>query len=43
MVAQNIWDFEAFYQIFNAKNEIFMEGYKTLKNGTYDKMNLNEK
>lgn len=43
MVAQNIWDFEAFYQIINEKNEIFMEGYKTLKNGTYDKMNLNEK
>lgn len=43
MVAQNLWDFEAFYRIFNAKNEIFMEGYNTLKNGTYDKMNLNEK
>lgn len=43
MVAQNIWDFEAFYQIFNVKNEIFMEGYNALKNGTYDKMNLNEK
>ncbi|PWH86344.1 S41 family peptidase [Brumimicrobium oceani] len=43
MVAQNIWDFEAFYQIFNVKNEIFMEAYKTLKNGSYDKMNLNEK
>ena len=41
MVAQNIWDYEAFYQIFNVKNEIFMEAYKTLKNGTYEKMNLN--
>lgn len=41
MVAQNIWDYEAFYQIFNIKNEIFMEGYNSLKNGTYEKMNLN--
>jgi carboxyl-terminal processing protease len=41
MVAQNLWDYEAFYQIFNVKNEIFMEAYKTLKNGTYEKMNLN--
>ncbi|HLW29407.1 MAG TPA: S41 family peptidase [Brumimicrobium sp.] len=40
MVAQNIWDYEAFYQIFNVKNEIFMEAYKTLKSGTYEKMNL---
>src|SRR5690554_778017 len=41
MVAQNIWDYEAFYQIFNVKNEIFMEAYKALKSGTYEKMNLN--
>src|SRR5690554_8187074 len=37
MVAQNLWDYEAFYQIFNVKNEIFMEAYKTLKSGTYEK------
>src|SRR5690554_178080 len=42
MVAQNLWDYEAFYQIFNVKNEIFMEAYKTLKSGTYEKMNLIE-
>lgn len=42
MVAQNLWDYEAFYQIFNIKNEIFMEAYKTLKSGTYEKMNLME-
>lgn len=42
MVAQNLWDYEAFYQIFNVKNEIFMEAYKTLKSGTYEKMNLME-
>lgn len=40
MVAQNLWDYEAFYQIFNVKNEIFMEAYKALKNGNYEKMNL---
>jgi carboxyl-terminal processing protease len=43
MVAQNIWDYQAFYQIFNRKNEIFMEAYNALKNGRYEKMNLNIK
>ena len=39
-IAQNLWDYEAFYQIFNVKNEIFMGAYNALKNGTYDKMNI---
>lgn len=42
MIAQNMWDIEAFYQIINVKNEIFMEAYQTLKDGTYEKMNLHE-
>lgn len=42
MIAQNLWGIEAFYQIINDKNEIFLEGYKTLKDGTYEKMNLHE-
>ncbi|PKR81544.1 peptidase S41 [Brumimicrobium salinarum] len=41
MVAQNIWDYQAFYQIFNVKNEIFMEAYKTLQTGRYEKVGLN--
>lgn len=43
MVAQNIWDFQAFYQIFNVKNEIFMKAYNALKDESYDEMNLHEK
>ncbi|RFC54891.1 S41 family peptidase [Brumimicrobium aurantiacum] len=43
MVAQNLWDYEAFYQIINVKNEIFMEGLKALKNDTYDNLELIEK
>jgi carboxyl-terminal processing protease len=42
-IAQNLWDYSAFYQIFNVKNEIFMKAYQSLKNGRYDKMELVEK
>lgn len=42
-IAQNIWDYSAFYQIINVKNEIFMKAYQTLKNGRYDEMKLVEK
>lgn len=40
MVAQDIWDIEAFYQVFNRKNEIFMKGYNALIDGTYKKEKL---
>lgn len=40
MVAQNIWDYTAFYQIINEKNEIFMKAYEILSNGRYEKLNL---
>tara|TARA_B100000508_G_scaffold141091_1_gene146303 strand:- start:29001 stop:30584 length:1584 start_codon:yes stop_codon:yes gene_type:complete len=42
-IAQNIWDYSAFYQIFNVKNEIFMKAYQSLKDGRYDKMELVER
>lgn len=42
MLAQNIWDIGAFYQVFNVKNEIFMRGYEALKNGVYEETNLIE-
>lgn len=42
-IAQNIWDYSAFYQIYNVKNEIFMKAYETLKNGRYEEMDLVEK
>ena len=40
MIAQNIWDYTAFYQIINEKNEIFMRAYELLSEGRYDKLNL---
>ncbi len=42
-IAQNLWDYSAFYQIFNVKNEIFMKAYESLKNDRYDEMKLVEK
>jgi hypothetical protein len=41
MIAQNIWDYTAFYQIINPKNEIFMKAYSILKEDEYDSKNLN--
>lgn len=40
MIGQNIWDYTAYYQIINPKNEIFMRGYEILRGNRYDKMNL---
>lgn len=42
-IAQNIWDYSAFYQVFNVKNEIFMKAYESLKNDRYNKLELVEK
>ncbi len=42
LIAQNIWDYSAFYEIYNVKNEAFMKAYGTLKNGKYDEMELVE-
>lgn len=43
MIAQNIWDYSAFYQIYNVKNEIFMKAYEVLSQGKYDEMDLTVK
>ena len=43
MIAQNIWDYSAFYQIFNVKNEIFMKAYEVLSQGKYEEMDLTAK
>jgi len=40
MIAQNVWDYSAFYQIYNVKNEIFMKAYEVLSQGKYDEMDL---
>lgn len=43
MIAQNVWDYSAFYQIYNVKNEIFMKAYEVLSQGKYDEMDLTAK
>ena len=43
MIAENLWGFGAFYEIFNSKNEIFMKAIEALKDGTYKKMDLRSK
>lgn len=43
MIAQNVWDYSAFYQIYNVKNEIFMKAYEILSQGKYDEMDLTAK
>jgi carboxyl-terminal processing protease len=43
MIAQNVWDYSAFYQIYNVKNEIFMKAYEVLSQGKYDEMHLTAK
>lgn len=40
MIAQNIWDFSAYYEIMNEKNEIFMRAYDIIKQNEYDLFNL---
>lgn len=40
MIAQNIWDFSAYYEIMNEKNEIFMRAYDIIKEYEYDLFNL---
>lgn len=40
MIAQNLWDYEAFYKIFNTENEIFMGALKALRDDTYEKLGL---
>ena len=42
VIAQNIWDYSAFYEIFNEKNEIFVKAYEALRNGRYDKMKFED-
>lgn len=40
MIAQNIWDFSAYYEIMNEKNEIFMRAYEIIKGDEYNSFNL---
>lgn len=37
LIARDIWDMNEMYQVFNEDNKVLEEGYKALKNGTYEK------
>ncbi len=39
-VAQNIWDYDRFYEIYNETNEILLKAIEVLKNKEYDKSKL---
>lgn len=39
-IAQNIWDYNGFYEIYNDKNEVLQEALKLLNTKDYDKIDL---
>lgn len=43
LIASNLWDYSAFYEIFNAKDEIFMAAYNILLRDKYESLLLSEK
>jgi hypothetical protein len=40
MIAQNLYGFSEFYEIFNELNPIYKEGIELLQNGDYKKLKL---
>jgi carboxyl-terminal processing protease len=42
LIASNVWDYSAFYEVFNVKNEIFMAAYALLSQGKYEEVYLTE-
>ncbi len=40
LIAQNIWGFSEFYEIFNELNPVYKEGIEVLKDGRYKKLKL---
>ena len=43
LIAQNIWGFSEFYEIFNELNPVYKEGINVLKDGRYKKLKLAKK
>jgi len=39
-IAQDLFGSEAFYEIYNVKNEILQEAISLIQNSKYDSMNL---
>lgn len=42
LIASNVWDYSAFYEVFNVKNEIFMAAYSLLSQGKYEDVYLTD-
>jgi len=42
MIAQDVWGYNQFYQIFNEENEILQRAIKAINEGEYEKMNLDQ-
>ena len=42
LIASSVWDYSAFYEVFNLKNEIFMAAYSLLSEGRYEDVYLTE-
>lgn len=40
MLAQNLWGYSEFYQIYNDSNEILQKAIEILESNTYDKADL---
>ena len=41
VLAQDIWGYNEFYQVYNDSNEIIQRAVKALENKEYEKANLN--
>jgi carboxyl-terminal processing protease len=42
VIASSVWDYSAFYEVFNVKNEIFMAAYALLSQNKYEEVYLSE-
>jgi carboxyl-terminal processing protease len=42
LIASSVWDYSAFYEVFNVKNEIFTAAYALLSEGRYEDVYLSD-
>jgi carboxyl-terminal processing protease len=40
LIARNLWDYSAFFQIVNVLNPAYMRAIEVLNDGTFEKMDL---
>jgi carboxyl-terminal processing protease len=43
ILAQDIWGYNEFYQVYNQSNEIVLRAVKAIETGEYEKANLSKK